>query len=58
MRPSTRLFWAAVMIFGSSLYGVLIVYNPRVASSIALGYIALILSIFIAIELWKKPHDR
>lgn len=58
MRPNTRLFWAAVMIFGSSLYGVLIFYNPRVASSIALGYIALILSIFIAIELWKKPHDR
>lgn len=58
MGPRARLFWVAVMILGSAMYGVLISYNPRIASSIALGYIALILSIFIAIELWKRPHDR
>lgn len=58
MAPKTRLFWVAVIIIGSFVYGIVIVANPRVASAIMLGYIAVLLTIFIVVDVWKKPHDR
>lgn len=54
MRPSVRLAWCAVMIVGSALYGILVASDPRIASAVALGYVAVLLTIFVANEIWKK----
>jgi len=56
MAPKTRLFWSAVLIVGSIVYGILVAANPRVASAIMLGYIAVLLTIFIVVDVWKKPQ--
>jgi uncharacterized membrane protein len=57
MKPSTRLIWCAVIIVGSAIYGLLIAYNPRVATAIMVGYIALLLTILLSIHVWKRPPD-
>jgi uncharacterized membrane protein len=57
MKPSTRLIWCAVIIVGSAIYGLLIAYNPRVATAIMVGYIALLLTILVVIHVWKKPTN-
>lgn len=53
--PKARLAWIGVVLAGSAFYAVLIAYDPRVASAIALGYVAVLLTIFIVVEVWKKP---
>lgn len=55
MLPKTRLILCGMMIVVSAIYGILVASNPRVASAIMLGYIALLLTIFVAVEVWKKP---
>lgn len=55
MQANSRLFLCAFLIVGSAIYGVIIVYNPRIASAIMLGYIAVVLTIFAVTEMWKKP---
>lgn len=55
MHNRTRLFWSATIILISSLYAVLVAESPDVASAIMLGYVALLLTIFTIIEIWKKP---
>lgn len=56
MRPSTRLIWIAATIFLSSIYGVVVVVAPTVASAIMLGYVGLLLTIFVLCEVWKKDE--
>lgn len=58
MKPSTRLFWVAVIIIGSSLYALLISWNRPLTTTLTVAYIAVILTIFVANELWKKPRDE
>lgn len=55
MRPSTRLFWVAVIIIGSALYALLITYNRPLTTTLTVAYIAVILTIFVFNEVWKKP---
>lgn len=55
MRPNTRLIWCLVVILGSSLYAVLIATNPNVASAVMLGYVAILLTIFVLNEVWRNP---
>lgn len=55
MRPNARLLWVVVMILGSASYGVLVKKDPSVASAIALGYVGLILTIFVLVQVWRKP---
>ncbi len=57
MTPKTRLVWCAVIIVGSALYGLLISYNPRVATAIMVGYIALLLTVLTVIHVWKRPPN-
>jgi membrane protein YdbS with pleckstrin-like domain len=57
MKASTRLFWVAVIIIGSSLYAVLIAWNRPLTTTLTVGYIAVILTIFVSNELWKKKPD-
>lgn len=55
MKPSTRLFWVAVIIVGSALYAMLITWNRPLTTTLTVAYIAVILTIFVANEVWKKP---
>jgi hypothetical protein len=57
MQPRS-LVWVAVMIVGSSLYAVLVAWAPDVASAIMLGYVALLLTIFVANELRRKHNGQ
>lgn len=41
------------IVVGSALYGILVVEAPKFAEAIALGYIAVLLTILTAINLWK-----
>jgi hypothetical protein len=43
------------MILGSASYGVLVKKDPAIASAVAMGYVALILTIFVAVQVWRKP---
>lgn len=55
MKPETRLILVAVIIIGSSLYALLVVRDPSLASAVATGYVAIFLTIFTLINLWKRP---
>ncbi len=56
MRPSTRLALVIGIILVSAFYAVLVHEDPSVASAIAVGYVALLLTVFILINVWKKPE--
>lgn len=55
MRPNTRLFWVAVTIVGSAVYAMLVSWNRPLTTTLTVAYIAVILTIFVANEVWKKP---
>ena len=55
MRASVRLLLVAVIIVGSALYALLIVRNSALASAVASGYVAALLTVFTLVNLWKKP---
>lgn len=55
MKPDTRLILSAFVIVGSALYGMLLLEAPKFAEAIALGYIALLLTILTTLNLWKRP---
>lgn len=54
MKPDTRLILSAVVIIGSAIYGTLLVESPKFAESIALGYIAVLLTILTITQLWRS----
>lgn len=55
MKARTRLTLSLVMIIGSALYGLLIAEDANIAEAVALGYVALLLTLFLAANLWKRP---
>jgi hypothetical protein len=55
MKPSLRLWLSVAMIVMSAIYAVTVVKNPQIASAIALGYVALLLTVFVLVNVWKKP---
>lgn len=55
MRPNSRMMLVALVIIGSSLYGLLVVENPAIASAVATGYVAVFLTIFALVNFWKSP---
>lgn len=55
MKANTRLALSLVMIIGSALYGLLIAEDRGFAEAVAVGYIALLLTLFFATNLWKRP---
>ncbi len=55
MRPNARLLWIAVLIIGSASYGVLVKKDPDFAQALMLGYIGLVLTIFMVVQIWRKP---
>lgn len=54
MKASVRLALCLVMIIGSALYGLLINYDPTIAEAVALGYVAFLLTVFVAVNMWKS----
>lgn len=57
MRPKTRLLLCAIVIVGSAGYALLITKNSELARTIMLGYIGLVLSVFVVNQVWRKPDD-
>lgn len=55
MRPSVRLYLTLALIVASAIYAVVVSRDPALASAIASGYVALIATILIVINVWKKP---
>lgn len=54
MTPNTRLRLVAIMIMLSAIYAVLIVADREIAGVIAVGYIAIILTVFVLVNAWKS----
>lgn len=50
LSPTARLSLVGVVLVGSALYGALISYNPRIASAVMLGYIAVLVTILVLIH--------
>jgi FtsH-binding integral membrane protein len=55
MPASTRLALVAFVLVGSAAYAVLVKKDPSVASAIAVGYVALLVTIITALQIWRKP---
>jgi|tagenome__1003787_1003787.scaffolds.fasta_scaffold20513553_2 hypothetical protein len=55
MTAKTRLGWIATIIILSSAYALLVKKDPSIAGAVAVGYIALILTLFLLLNFWKKP---
>jgi hypothetical protein len=53
MKPSLRLFLCVAMILISAGYSVLVIKDIDVAKAIALGYIALMLTILVIVNIGK-----
>lgn len=54
MLPRTRLYLCGFLIVVSAVYAVLVAEDPDVAEAVALGYIALVLTLFFLITVWKR----
>lgn len=54
MGPNTRLRMSIFMIVFSMTYAILIVQDRDLAEVVAVGYIALLLTVFVVINTWKK----
>lgn len=55
MTRATRLSFAIFLIIGSAGFAALVSKDPELARTIAVGYIAVVLTIFVVDEIWKKP---
>lgn len=55
MTSNTRLRVCALVIIFSVMYAVLVAQDASIASAVALGYVALVLTAIITTNVWKKP---
>lgn len=55
MTPRTRLALIAGLIILSAGYAVLVKRDPTTAAAVASGYVALLLTLFVLINVWKSP---
>lgn len=55
MSSHIRLKLGALMILLSALFAVLLAQDPQIASAAASIYVALLLTAFVASNVWKKP---
>lgn len=58
MKPETRLALCIVIVVGSAAYAALVAYDRSLAYAVALGYLAVLLTIFVAMYIGKKKHER
>lgn len=55
MTSTTRLQVCGVILVISAAYAVLLAQDTEVASAIASGYVALLLTAIVLVNVWKKP---
>lgn len=55
MTAYNRLWAAVVLIVLSAGYAVLVKKDPNIASAIAAGYVALVVTAVLVLNVWKKP---
>lgn len=55
MTRKTRLSLVFALIVISAVYAALASKSPELGRTVMLGYIGLVLTIFVANELWKRP---
>lgn len=55
MTPATRGILIIGLLALSSIYALLVGWNIELARAIAAGYIALMLTVLVVINIWKKP---
>lgn len=55
MTPHRRLWLLAALIVISAMYAVVVEKDPELAYAVALGYIAIMLTILIVTACWKRP---
>ena len=55
MTPNTRLSLIAGIIIVSAAYAVVVRKDPSVASAIAAGYVAILVTVLSLVHFWKKP---
>lgn len=55
MSPSVRLRLVAVVLLMSAVYAVMVAKDPQVASAISSGYVAIVVTVIVLVNVWKKP---
>lgn len=55
MARKTRLSLIGLLIVVSAVYAALVSKDPDLARTIMVGYIGMVLTIFVVNEMWKKP---
>lgn len=54
MSASLRLFLCGVLILLSAIYAVLVARDPSLAAIVAIGYVAVVVTVILIVNLWKK----
>jgi hypothetical protein len=54
MSASLRLFLCGVIILVSAVYAVLVASDPSFASAVASGYVAVVVTVILVVNIWKK----
>lgn len=54
MSASYRLLLCGVLILISAVYAVLVAQDPAFAAAIAAGYVAIVVTVILVVNLWKK----
>jgi|GraSoiStandDraft_4_1057263.scaffolds.fasta_scaffold1047388_2 hypothetical protein len=54
MSASLRLVLCGALILVSAIYAVLVARDPTTASAIAVGYVALVVTTILIVNLWKR----
>lgn len=55
MTSNARLQMSLLIIMISAAYGVIVAKDPQIASAIASGYVGVILTVLILVNVWKRP---
>lgn len=54
MSASYRLLLCGVLILLSAVYAVLVARDPAFAAAVAAGYVAIVGTVFLIVNFWKK----
>lgn len=54
MRANTRLALCAAVILVSALYAVLVEKDQQLAETLAIGYVAVLMTALVLVNFWKK----
>ena len=55
MTANIRLQLIGFTILLSAFFAVLVAKDPVLASAVSSGYVAILLIVFVAVNVWKKP---